>query len=295
MTTTSGRKMHIISYYHKRDLRDRALRRIDDDDRFSNARGDGWPIHVNEEEYPDPDLQFQQEQGVTDGTELERNIPSPHEASDEYMRDPSRKRPYDQAVIQPTSSSPLEDYRTLTPIDPAPFKAIESSSMTGFVNGYPVSGYAPLPLPRSSFMAPTHDTPWCDPNAASGTAKRIRMDSTGSTTDLPYNTLSRPSNASNTTGTMRSSLSGSSSGETVPVNAGYEADRFSRRQSLLATSSWSSQSTLVDASFPPTDEGAGSTKPDQTAAGALLSLAKDDGPRMPLSAPYHAGPVQAFA
>lgn len=59
MTTTSGRKLHIISYYHKRDLRERQLRRVDDDARFTPGWSGAWPIHVDPAEFPDPELNFE--------------------------------------------------------------------------------------------------------------------------------------------------------------------------------------------------------------------------------------------
>ncbi len=56
MTTTSGRKMHIISYYTKREAREGLLRRVVDDARFDSADGRGWNVKLDEDEYPDPAL-----------------------------------------------------------------------------------------------------------------------------------------------------------------------------------------------------------------------------------------------
>lgn len=63
MTTASGRKMHIISYYYKYDLRERSLLRIADDPRFSDRHHPGaWPVRVNHDEFPDPEIVFKEQQ-----------------------------------------------------------------------------------------------------------------------------------------------------------------------------------------------------------------------------------------
>lgn len=54
MTTTSGRKLHVISYYTKRDVREGLLRRVSEDPRFVGENGGEWGLHVDEAEYPDP-------------------------------------------------------------------------------------------------------------------------------------------------------------------------------------------------------------------------------------------------
>ncbi|EPQ28635.1 uncharacterized protein PFL1_03938 [Pseudozyma flocculosa PF-1] len=54
MTTTSGRKLHAISYYTKRDVREGALRRVSEDPRFVGEGGGEWDLQVDEHEYPDP-------------------------------------------------------------------------------------------------------------------------------------------------------------------------------------------------------------------------------------------------
>ena len=54
MTTTSGRKLHVISYYPKRDVREGLLRRVSEDPRFVGEKGGEWGLEVDEAEYPDP-------------------------------------------------------------------------------------------------------------------------------------------------------------------------------------------------------------------------------------------------
>ncbi|TKY85801.1 hypothetical protein EX895_005342 [Sporisorium graminicola] len=54
MTTTSGRKLHVISYYTKRDVREGLLRRVSEDPRFVGESGGEWGLSVDEAEYPDP-------------------------------------------------------------------------------------------------------------------------------------------------------------------------------------------------------------------------------------------------
>lgn len=54
MTTTSGRKLHVISYYTKRDVREGLLRCVSEDPRFVGESGGEWGLSVDEAEYPDP-------------------------------------------------------------------------------------------------------------------------------------------------------------------------------------------------------------------------------------------------
>lgn len=54
MTTNSGRKLHIVSYYTKRDLREGHLRRVSEDPRFVGEAGGEWGLQVDESEFPDP-------------------------------------------------------------------------------------------------------------------------------------------------------------------------------------------------------------------------------------------------
>lgn len=56
MTTASGRKLHIVSYYTKRDLREGRLRRVSEDPRFVGEAGGEWGLEVDEVEFPDPVL-----------------------------------------------------------------------------------------------------------------------------------------------------------------------------------------------------------------------------------------------
>ena len=54
MTTTSGRKLHAISYYTKRDVREGLLRRVSEDPRFVGEGGGEWGLEVDDNEFPDP-------------------------------------------------------------------------------------------------------------------------------------------------------------------------------------------------------------------------------------------------
>lgn len=93
MTTTSGRKLHIISYYHKRDLREHLLRRIDDDPRFYPSCPTGWPIKLSSAEYPDPELSSHQ----TEDQETAKSLD---------LSSPARQGPYDQIVpVEPVPGS----------------------------------------------------------------------------------------------------------------------------------------------------------------------------------------------
>lgn len=78
---------------------------------------------------------------------------------------------------------------------------------------------------------------------------------------------------------MRSSLSASTA-STVSLT-GSDADDLSHRQSLMVASRWPSETTLVTSPFG-TEWPRPNTKPDQSAVGVLLSLAKDEGPKVTL-------------
>jgi hypothetical protein len=56
ITTRSGRKLHVISYYTKRDFREGRLRRVSEDPRFVGEGGGEWGLSVDEDEYRDPTL-----------------------------------------------------------------------------------------------------------------------------------------------------------------------------------------------------------------------------------------------
>jgi Gti1/Pac2 family len=51
ITTASGRKLHVISYFTKRDVREGRLRRVSEDPRFVGEGGGEWGLKVNDEEY----------------------------------------------------------------------------------------------------------------------------------------------------------------------------------------------------------------------------------------------------
>lgn len=50
-TTASGRKLHVISYFTKRDVREGRLRRVSEDPRFVGEGGGEWGLKINDEEY----------------------------------------------------------------------------------------------------------------------------------------------------------------------------------------------------------------------------------------------------
>jgi hypothetical protein len=57
ITTSSGRKLHVISYFTKRDIREGRLRRVGEDPRFVGEGGGEWGLKVDEQEYSFPDMQ----------------------------------------------------------------------------------------------------------------------------------------------------------------------------------------------------------------------------------------------
>ncbi|UZJ55118.1 hypothetical protein CBS101457_004438 [Exobasidium rhododendri] len=57
ITTSSGRKLHVISYFTKRDIREGRFRRVSEDPRFVGEGGGEWGLAVDEKEYSFPDMQ----------------------------------------------------------------------------------------------------------------------------------------------------------------------------------------------------------------------------------------------
>lgn len=57
ITSASGRKLHVVSYYTKRDIRENRLRRVSEDPRFVGEAGGEWGLSVDEHELPDPDYE----------------------------------------------------------------------------------------------------------------------------------------------------------------------------------------------------------------------------------------------
>lgn len=106
VTTASGRKLHVISYFTKRDVREGRLRRVSEDPRFVGEGGGEWGLQVDKEEYSFPDGQSrapgqdEQQNEDEDGDDSVDglNTPSP-EARDTSMP-PSRKRSLPDDFVQ---------------------------------------------------------------------------------------------------------------------------------------------------------------------------------------------------
>ncbi|PWN21523.1 hypothetical protein BCV69DRAFT_172870 [Microstroma glucosiphilum] len=77
MITTSGRKVHIVSYYTKKDLREGRLGRVSEDPRFVGEAGGEWGLHIDEEEYPDPVAALDTPSGGHDGQSVGNEEDSP--------------------------------------------------------------------------------------------------------------------------------------------------------------------------------------------------------------------------
>lgn len=56
MTTTSGRKLHIVSYYTKRDALQVRLCRVSENPSFIGEGGGEWGLEVDEQDFSDPAL-----------------------------------------------------------------------------------------------------------------------------------------------------------------------------------------------------------------------------------------------
>lgn len=67
ITTASGRKLHVISYFTKRDVREGRLRRVSEDPRFVGEGGGEWGLKVNDEEYSFHDGINRAGHGLPDG------------------------------------------------------------------------------------------------------------------------------------------------------------------------------------------------------------------------------------
>lgn len=112
MTTTSGRKLHIVSYYTKRDLREGRLRRVSEDPRFVGESGGEWGLQVDETEFPDPVAVTDQSADV--GPVAAEGGPPTHQGDDALSRtDASSPRQ------EPMSKSPK--FAMDTQADGAPF------------------------------------------------------------------------------------------------------------------------------------------------------------------------------
>ena len=108
MTTTSGRKLHVISYYTKRDVREGLLRRVSEDPRFVGENGGEWGLEVDEAEYPDPISRTGELPPGVNPDELEGSQSPPALAHMEPRAEPmmhSRENSYRGRKISPSPRS----------------------------------------------------------------------------------------------------------------------------------------------------------------------------------------------
>lgn len=272
LTTASGRKLHIISYYNKRDLTQGLLSRLDDDDRFTSVQsgGAGWPIDLDLTEYPHPD---EYEMPIVIGPEGPNSIdPTTTQATGQVVSpetNSARKRPWDHQV-EFHSAVALDDPLARSTAIAADTRACSS------LDGYGTNGYAAALPPKSSYVVDDSQEGWYGPDhSASLNSKRLRVDSAILMSQTSNDDGMRPSLSTSTTST--DPLTGSSDAE--------DFSHHSHRQSLMVASRWPSQATLVPSSFGTGDEPRSNyTKSDQSPAGLLLNLAQEEGPKGTLSA-----------
>lgn len=114
MTTTSGRKLHVISYYTKRDVREGLLRRVSEDPRFVGENGGEWGLQVDEAEYPDPISRAGDLPPGVNPEDLEgsQSPPSPAHMEPADLRAPRGVAGYDARHTSPVPKSHHPDERT---------------------------------------------------------------------------------------------------------------------------------------------------------------------------------------
>lgn len=110
ITTTSGRKLHVISYFTKRDVREGRLRRVSEDPRFVGEAGGEWGLKIDDKEYSFPDMsQIARPSGVdgvSGSTLMERGDDEASSLSDDSEQRSASPRPQHlfeiaDPVIQP--------------------------------------------------------------------------------------------------------------------------------------------------------------------------------------------------
>lgn len=87
VTTASGRKLHVISYFTKRDVREGRLRRVSEDPRFVGEGGGEWGLVVDEKEYSFPDGNHRPPQTVNESSHPGGMSQNDNEADDEVEND----------------------------------------------------------------------------------------------------------------------------------------------------------------------------------------------------------------
>lgn len=160
MTTTSGRKLHVISYYTKRDVREGLLRRVSEDPRFVGENGGEWGLEVDEAEYPDPisragdlppgvnpdDLEGSQSPPPSGPSHLEPGAPHSREASFNDRKMHTSPRSFADARLAPVSPGARDPHRL------APHESMSRPTAYGHVKAEPAER---LPYPVE--VTPLHE------------------------------------------------------------------------------------------------------------------------------------------
>lgn len=144
ITTSSGRKLHVISYFTKRDIREGRLRRVGEDPRFVGEGGGEWGLKVDEQEYSFPDMQqigrshghgengnASRDQGDEEDSEVsdlsDRRSPSPNRHPSLAMMDSK-----DDSKRKRSSKGPEEESMNMEQKSARPrLSRVRSSSMSG--------------------------------------------------------------------------------------------------------------------------------------------------------------------
>lgn len=286
VTTTSGRKLHVISYFTKRDVREGRLRRVSEDPRFVGEGGGEWNLQVDEKEFAFPDGQ-QQHHGSTGSANPGQSTSDPmgdngsNVSSDEQQEDakistnkllhrhiqpqqrfaPSQAMPPPPAMLHRTSlKRALPDFSETA--ETSPMKAAQAAK--------PQRGLArpPMTRKRSSSM----DSPLLSSLQSRSKSNKSSHDSYGSL-DTPLTSASDTEGVSLQTKDqwlqsrlreMPSKASGSASGPTTKQlsKSGVKRDLVS--PALLRESAVRGSATDMQAS---------ASQDSANAVGALLSLA----------------------
>ena len=142
MTTGSGRKMHVISYYTKSDVYRETLKRISADDKFDAEKQEGWKVLVDENEFPDPALMNQAQDGeLMEQSELDQAeeqdgsgtseispkllLAQAHHARVDSLLNNNNSTDATAGKLAPIATfnaTPLAEARGLLPIDPIPIR-----------------------------------------------------------------------------------------------------------------------------------------------------------------------------
>ncbi|PWN90299.1 hypothetical protein FA10DRAFT_260158 [Acaromyces ingoldii] len=102
ITTASGRKLHVISYFTKRDVREGRLRRVSEDPRFVGEGGGEWGLQIDEAEYSFPDLGGGGSHDGQVAAQLGSQPPLPPQHQHQAQPPPQSQSPHAQLQAQPT-------------------------------------------------------------------------------------------------------------------------------------------------------------------------------------------------